>query len=282
MSEIDTMMRGSIDMHVHHGPDPRVERRADALQVARQAEEAGMKAIVLKSHEYPTAPLAYILSQIVSNVSIFGSISLDFEAGGLNPYALQASAKLGAKVVWMPTFTSANDRRINGLGEDGISVLNSEGKLLSVVDEILDIIRNYQMVLATGHLSAAEIFALVERAIQKGVANIVITHPLWPKGGAKLEISDQQQLASQGAFIEHCFGNTMPYPDRLDPMTIAAAVKAVGAEHCIVTTDLGQAHNPTPAEGMRMAIATLLKCGLDKTELELMVKTNPAKLLALH
>jgi hypothetical protein len=282
MSDIDTIMRGSIDMHLHHGPDPRVERRADALQVARQAEEAGMRAIVLKSHEYPTAPVAYILSQVVNRISIFGSICLDFEVGGLNPFALEASARLGAKVVWMPTFTSANDRRINGLGDDGITILNSQGELLPVVEEILNIVKNYQMVLATGHLSATEILALVERAIKKGVTNIVITHPLWPRGEAKLGLPEQQQLASRGAFIEHCFGNTMPFPDRLDPMRIVEAVRAVGPEHCVVTTDLGQAHNPTPAEGMRMAIATLLRCGLSKMELELMVKTNPARLLGLY
>jgi len=249
MSDIDMIMRGSIDMHLHHGPDPRVERRADALQVARQAEEAGMRAIVLKSHEYPTAPVAYILSQVVSKIGIFGSICLDFEVGGLNPYALEASARLGAKVVWMPTFTSANDRRINGLGDDGITVLNSQGELLPVVEEILNIVKNYQMVLATGHLSAPEIFALVERAIKKGITNIVITHPLWPRGGAKLGLPEQQQLASRGAFIEHCFGNAMPFPDRLDPIKIVDAVRAVGPEHCVVTTDLGQAHNPTPTEG---------------------------------
>lgn len=281
MSEIGNILRGSIDMHLHHGPDPRVERRLDALQVAREAKEAGMRAIVLKSHEYPTAPVAYIVSQIVSDIKIFGSMSLDFEAGGLNPHALEASAKLGAKVVWMPTFTSANDRKMNGLGDDGISLLDSKGKLLPIVDDILNIIKNYQMVLATGHISGQETFVLVERAIKKGVANIVITHPLWPRGGAKLGLSDQKRLAAKGAFIEHCFGNTMPFPDRLDPMKIVEAVRAVGAEHCILTTDLGQAYNPAPAEGMRMAIATMLKCGLSEKEVELMVKTNPARLLGL-
>ena len=281
MGDIDIIMKGSIDMHLHHGPDPRVERRADALQVARQAEEAGMRAIVLKSHEYPTAPVAYIINQIVSNISIFGSICLDHEVGGLNIHALEASAKLGAKVVWMPTFTSANDRKLIGKSNDGISILTSSGELLPVVDDILDIIKSYQMVLATGHLSESEVFVLVERAVQKGVTRIVITHPLWPRGGARLGLNEQQRLANKGTFIEHCFGNTMPFPDRLDPMKIVEAVKYVGPEHCIITTDLGQAHNPTPAEGMRMAIATLLKCGLSKEDLEMMVKTNPAKLLGL-
>ena len=97
MSLIDNLLQGSIDMHIHHGPDARVERRVDALQAALQAQEAGMRAIVLKSHEYPTTPLAYIVSQIVRNIAVLGSIALDLEVGGLNTHALEVSAKLGAK-----------------------------------------------------------------------------------------------------------------------------------------------------------------------------------------
>jgi hypothetical protein len=282
MTVIESLLKGSIDMHIHYGPDPRVERRVDALQVAGQARDAGMRAVVLKSHEYPTAPVAYVVNQVVNGISVFGSICLDFEIGGLNVHALEASAKLGAKVVWMPTFTSANDVKLNTGREGGTSVLDSGGKLLPVVDELLNIIKNNQMVLCTGHISTAETFALVERALEKGISRIIITHPLWPAGGSKMGLVQQKQLAQKGTFIEHCFGNTMPFPDRLDPMKIAEAVKFVGAEHCVMTTDLGQAHNPCPAEGMRVAIGTMLKCGLSEKDVELMVKTNPAALLGLN
>jgi hypothetical protein len=281
MSVIEELWHGSIDIHVHAGPDPRVERRVDALEASRQAEKAGMRAIVLKSHEYPTAPVAQVVSQLVTGVTVFGSICLDFEVGGLNVYALEASARLGAKIVWMPTFTSANDMKINKRGDPGTGILDSTGKILPVVNEILGIVRDHGMVLATGHISRDETFALVEKATQSGVSMIVVTHPLWPRGGAKLSLTEQQQLAKKGAFIEHCFGNTMPFPDRLDPMKIVEAVKAVGAEHCIMSTDLGQAHNPAPAEGMRMAIGTMLQCGLDARDVEFLVKANPSALLGL-
>ena len=64
-------------------------------------------------------------------------------------------------------------------------------------------------------------------------------------------------------------------------MRIVEAIRAVGAEHCVMSTDLGQAFNPTPAEGMRMMIAYMLRCGITEKEMELMVKVNPAKLLGL-
>ncbi len=88
-------------------------------------------------------------------------------------------------------------------------------------------------------------------------------------------------MVEKGAFIEHCFAITLPLQGRLDPMKIVGAVRAVGAEHVVMSTDLGQAWNPAPAEGMRMAIATMLRCGLTEKEMELMAKVNPAKLLDL-
>lgn len=283
MSAVDNLLRGSIDMHMHTGPDPRVERRLDALPTARQAREAGMRAIVLKSHEYSTAPLASVLNQVVPEVTTIGSICLNYEIGGLNPYAVETSARLGAKVVWMPTLSIAADIKKHGLRGEGISLLDDEGKLLPVVQEILAIIKRYNLVLATGHVSVAESFALVEAAHKAGVTRIVITHPLLEEVGAHLNLEQQQQMVGQGAFIEYCFVNTMPaMPVKsVHPREMAQAIKTIGAEHCILSTDFGQAFNPAPAEGMRMAIATMLLFKLTEKEVELMVKVNPARLLGL-
>ena len=280
MSATEKLLQGSIDMHIHHAPDARVERRLDALEVALQAQEVGMRAIVLKSHEYPTAPVAYIVSREARNIAVFGSICLNFEIGGLNTDALEASAKMGAKVAWMPTFTSANHMKARGLVEEGITILDGQGKLLPVVNDILDIVRSYQMVLATGHISIVEAFALVDEARRKGVSRIVITHPLWVKMKT-FTLEEQRRMTEKGAFIEHCSSHILPLMGGLDPMKIVEAVRAVGAEHCIMTTDLGQAYNPAPAEGMRMLVATMLECGLTEREIELMIKINPAKLLDL-
>ncbi|MFC1986559.1 DUF6282 family protein [Chloroflexota bacterium] len=280
LSTIDKLLHGSIDMHCHHGPDLLMEMRVDALQAARQAQEKGMRAIVLKSHFYPTASLAYVVSQIVPDITVFGSICLDFEVGGLNAYALEASAKLGAKVVWMPTHSSAYDKEKLGLTEPGISIFDKEGKLLPAVGDILDIVKDYQMVLATGHISTPEAFALVDEARSKGISKIVATHPLLEVVGATLSLEEQQRMAEKGAFMEYCIADTMPLIG-LNPMRIVEAVRAVGAERCIMSTDLGLPFFPAPAEGMIVGIATMLRCGLTEEEMELLVKINPAKLLDL-
>lgn len=280
MSVVEKLLQGSVDIHIHHAPDPRVERKSDALQVALAAKEAGMRAIVLKSHEYPTVPLAYTVSQMVPDIIIVGGICLNLECGGLNAYALEASAKMGAKVVWMPTFSAANHMRARGLVEEGITILDKKGKLLPVVNDILDIVKSYQMVLATGHISISEAIALVEEATQRGLSKIVLTHPLWMKVKT-FTLEEQLWMVGKGVIIEHCFSHTLPLMDGLDPMKIVEAVRTVGVEHCILSTDLGQAFNPTPAQGMRMMIATMLELGLTEKEIEFISKINPAKLLDL-
>ena len=162
---------------------------------------------------------------------------------------------------------------------DGITILDSDGKLLPVVHEILDIIDKYQMVLATGHLSVEEIFTLVDEARSKGLSKILITHPLGAMRVPYFSLDEQCRVAEKGAFLEYCFNGVIE--GWFEPVSIVETVKAVGAAHCILSTDFGQDHNPAPTEGMRVAIAYMLRYGLTENEVELMVKVNPAKLLGL-
>jgi len=45
-------------MHVHFVPESLMERRQNALQLARTAKEYGLSALVLKCREYCTVPIA--------------------------------------------------------------------------------------------------------------------------------------------------------------------------------------------------------------------------------
>ncbi len=285
--DIDGILRGSSDMHLHNGPDAFRSRRLDALQAATQAQQSGMRSIVLKSHIYPTAPLAMIVNQLVPGIKVFGSICLDSEIGGLNPYAVETSAKMGAKVVWMPTASSANSvgkmpHAAAWAGPHDITIIDQAGKLVPEVEPILALLKEYDMVLATGHISPAETFALVTAARRAGIWRIVITHAASSEFLVKpLTLDDQRRLAEMGAFIEYCGSGLLPTEARHDPAAIAAAIKSIGPEHFVISTDLGQEINPTPDEGMRRFIVTLLRQGLPESAVELMAKVNPARLLGL-
>jgi hypothetical protein len=259
----------------------------DALETAKWARQMGMRAIVLKSPDFPTTPLAAIVEQLVPEVKVFGSICLEYEIGGLNLHALEFSAKIGARMVWMPTHSSRNSRAKESellgwnLEGEGLSILNQEHKLVPEMGRILSLTKEYDMILANGHISPRETFALVEAAQKMGISKLVITHALWVNGMEPFSLEELRRLGQMGAFIEHCYVGFLPTDFRNDPKPMVEAIKYIGAEHCIISTDLGQYYNPPPAEGMRMFIGLLLKNGITEQEIELMAKKNPAKLLGL-
>ncbi len=284
MNTADRLMKGAIDFHVHADPDPFQKRRLDALDLARQAKEMGMRAIVFKCHQYGTAPAAYIVNRVVPDFTLVGSLVLNREAGGLNPGAVEVAARTGARVVWMPTTSSITDagrHSKEGQGPDGgISILDRNGKLVPEIAPILEIVKSHKMVVGTGHISVPEIYAIVAEAKRIGIP-VTVTHPLITVAGTTLSLKQQQELTGKGAYIEHTFVLCMASMQGLNPLVVTEHIKAVGAEHCILSTDFGQDHNPSPPEGFRMMLATMLKSGLSERELETVTRVNPAKLLGL-
>jgi hypothetical protein len=287
------MMRGAIDFHVHAGPDPFHERRLDVIDLAHQAKEIGMKAIVAKCHYFGTAPLTSLVNKIVPGFTLVGSLTLNSGAGGLNPEVVEVAAKAGAKVIWMPTYSSSVDSMrlrenregsapapAQRTGSQGISLIDEENQLLPLVISILEIIKENDMVLGTGHISVQEIYAVTARARQMGV-KVTITHPLNSMFGSLLTMGQQKELAAMGAYIEHTFVTCMPFFGSMSPKVIAEHVKAVGEEHCILSTDFGQVLHPAPPEGFRMMVAYMLDFGLSEKELQVLIKDNPSKLLGL-
>lgn len=287
--EINDLLRGSIDMHLHFGPDPILPRRVDFTEAAIQAQEVGMKAIVLKSHSYPTAPCAHAACKAAPGVHVIGSLCLDEEVGGLNIHALETSAALGAKVVWMPTFTAANSIRkiATTLGlelkSNGITILDREGQLVPQAVEILHFIKDHNLVLASGHLSPDETFALMDECERIGLKRFVITHALEANVYEKALTLDQiLTLSRRGAFIEHCMLSCLPAQKFImDPAVLVDAIVKIGPQQCVLGTDLGIAWNPSPAEGMRMFISMLLRRGMKAEDIRQMSSINASRLLGL-
>jgi len=284
----DRLIAGAIDMHIHIAPESRLKRRQNALQLAYTAREVGLKSIVLKNREYGTVALAQLVQELVPEVLTYGSITLDNEAGGLNPGAVLAWVRMGAKVVWMPTATAANSKgkvlRSRGLDlpGEGQRVLNSKGTLLPEVKEIIQIVKDHDIVLGTGHLSPQEVFVLVEEALASGLKRVVITHVLQDQLMDVILTNDEiVRLAKMGAIIEYSYWTCQNNISKVDPGVIVESIKTVGAENCILTTDFGQIDNPPAPEGMKDFLRVLLEGGINEKEIETMVKKNPARLLNL-
>ncbi len=128
-SDID--LTGLIDQHIHSGPDV-WPRFADDVETVRMAAEAGMRALLLKSHVTLTADRAAIAEKVVGRgIRVFGALALNTQVGGLNPAAAEAALTLGAREIWMPTQDAANHRRWEGR-PGGITILDDKGRIMVI------------------------------------------------------------------------------------------------------------------------------------------------------
>jgi len=277
------LVRGAIDMHCHHGPDPHRRRSVDAEEAVREADAIGMRALVLKSHAYPTGPIAMLMQKQAAALRVFGGICCDHEVGGLNPAAVEVALRTGAKVVWMPTFSSIPDRRKLQLPGPGIALLDERAKPVSALHEILRLAKEHEAVVATGHVDLPELFALADACRALDV-RLVMTHALETQVGADHTLAHVVEMADRGAMIEFTYLSCMPggFAATHAPAVFARAMATVGPARAIMSTDFGQDRSPHPAIGMRMFIDEMLSAGLREADVDVMARRNPARLLGLE
>jgi len=92
----------------------------------------------------------------------------------------------------------------------------------------------------------------------------------------------EKEVASLGAYLELCLNSCMPPNPRASYEEYADIIRAVGAGHCVLVSDMGQIYNPTSVEGLRMLILNMLQQGISEEDIDLMTKKNPAYLLGLE
>jgi len=271
------ILEGGADYHLHTAPDPNNERIADAFEAADGALSLGIRALGFKCHAGTTGAVASMVGKRYPDMTVVGTIVLNREVGGINPLAVETDARLGTRKVCMPTTWSTLARRQHNI-DDAVRVTSEDGEVLPEVRDVLSLSKEKDLIIETGHLWEDEIVPLFKAAKEIGVTRFVVTHASKIEG-RMLDLALQQQLASEGALIEHCFGHIFPLLGNIGVDRIAKCIRHVGAESCILSTDLGQAYNPTPWEGMKMAVSTMLKSGFSEREVTLLVKDNPLQML---
>jgi hypothetical protein len=279
-------LTGAADLHCHFGPDPHRERSVDAFEAGSEAAAAGHRAVVLKSHDSPTASLAWAVQRTVGDeISVFGGICCDREIGGVNPAAVEVALGLGARIVWLPTLSSRQDFD-NGIAAQlgipgpGIVVTDADDRLLPETAEVLALVKQHDAILATGHVSAAEHYAVVRDFARTG--KVLVTHATEDLAGPNLTAEQCHELADLGAWIELC---AMTCIGGLATRTVAEMVhtiRAVGPEHVTLGTDFGQKINPHPAAGLQTYADGLYSEGLNEAEIRRMACDNPCELLGVE
>ncbi len=282
------LLNGAIEIHVHSSPDV-FPRLMNDIQIAEQAKEAGMNAVLIKSHVGCTAGRAGIATY-VTGLPVYGGIALNHPVGGLNPEAVRVSIEMGAKKVWMPTihaeYYMKTPDAVPMFGPQiknvaGIRLINDDKSLKDPVKRIVELIAKADIALGTGHISPEEALILAEYASENGVSKVVITHPTSPM--MRYAPEEIKEAIARGAWaIEQCFGDTTaqmknPVPGSL----IADTVRLVGARRNILSTDTGQVINPPPARAMEAYIKMMLDNGISEDDIRVMTRDNPAKMLGL-
>ncbi len=274
-------LNGVVDIHVHSDPDS-VPRSIDAIEIAKLAKARGMRALVLKNHYEPTASLAYLVRKEVPGIEIFGGIALNRTVGGINPAAVERMTKVKGgwgRVVWMPTFDAENQVRFSKEDRPFVSVSRG-GALLPEVKEVIGLIAKHQLTLATGHSTPEEVLMLIREARAQGVQRIVVTHAMLAP--VQMSVAQMREAVKLGAKLEFVYNALIGASKMFEIGQYAEAIRQVGVDACILSSDLGQAGNPLHPDGLMAFFAGLRSQGFSVAEIESMSKRNPAKLLGLE
>jgi len=213
------------DLHVHAAPSL-LPRHGDDRQTVAAEREVGFSTVVLKAHEGSTVERARSAGD-----GAFGGIVLNSAVGGANPDAVEIAARLGGRVVWMPTVSARTHKAgaaspelavHRGFELRLVEVLDDAGALRPEWFDVLDAVARHDLLLCSGHLSAAETVVLFTQARRRGVARLLVNHPMmaflgWNEAsatalrelGAHLELGILPDLLDPG---RSCLGLTESYP----------------------------------------------------------------------
>ena len=292
MSEYHPLLRGAIELHCHSHPSIFPRKQTD-WELIEDVKHAGMAGIVLKSHESMTAERAFLIREKEPGLHVYGGLVCNHFTGGLSPSAVDAAIRLGAKIIWMPTFSSHQHQchfakkqtRFFNSGRPlvhpnaGLEIWDEDRKLLPNVREILQLISDADIILATGHLSADEAELLVDAALEHRIEKILIQHA--DLGIAPVPMEMQRRLAAKGAVIEKCYLACGEDFNDLSVQSMANSIRELGAASCVLVTDYGQSHNVPVVRALSDFVEKLLECGIRESEIETMLVQNPRTLLGI-
>ncbi|MCC8075469.1 MAG: DUF6282 family protein [Clostridiales bacterium] len=280
-------LKGVIDMHVHTNPDLRL-RAYDDFELCDAAVRVGARAIVIKSHQGFTANRAWLTNRYnklvhgENDFTMFGSVTLNRVVGGINPAAVETALKLGAKVVWLPTQSARNHLEKMGQPTTNAVDIVVDGKVVPELEDVFRLVKDYNAVLGTAHVSPTEAIVVCEAARKAGVQNLVVTHPEWWIVGMSVE--DQIRLVKDyDVILERCFAQNMGggkyksnLPDNLE------IIRTVGYKNVMVDTDGGQTENPHWEIAMEQYMQYLADHGVPMDQINYMTHTIPSRLLGLE
>jgi hypothetical protein len=285
-----------VDLHCHSGPSV-MARDLNHIEAMQEAAAAGFRAMLIKDHYYSATPVTEMLNQAYGhlNITLFSGVPLNNAVGGFNKHAVDHGIALGARLVWLPTFSAKNhiDSRYGikagfphttrkMIPFDPLTPIDADGKVKHEVKEILDLIAQYDVILAGGHLHISEILPVFEEAKSRGVKRLLVNHPSFIVDATHEDI---RRLVTMGAYIEHSLCMFIPVAKRkrdpFPPEELDGLIRAGTVDRTILASDLGQRGADHPVAGFRNVIRICIKLGYSDEDIRKMVSSNALQLLGL-
>ena len=293
---ISRLLVGAVDLHCHSGPSV-MARDLNHIEAMQEAAAAGFRAMLIKDHYYSATPVTEMLNQAYGhlNITLFSGVPLNNAVGGFNKHAVDHGIALGARLVWLPTFSAKNhiDSRYGikagfphttrkMIPFDPLTPLDADGKVKDEVKEILDLIAQYDVILAGGHLHISEILPVFEEAKSRGVKRLLVNHPSFIVDATHEDI---RRLVTMGAYIEHSLCMFIPVAKRkrdpFPPEELDELIQSGTVDRTILASDLGQRGADHPVAGFRNVIRICIKLGYSDEDIRKMVSSNALQLLGL-
>ncbi|MDC7789528.1 DUF6282 family protein [Rhodoplanes sp. TEM] len=291
---VEDLLIGAIDPHVHSGPSI-APRGLDHVALAREASAAGFAAVITKDHDYSGVTTAALIAANFPELTtkVYSAIVLNNVVGGLNPWAVEHTAAMGGRIVFMPTLAAAHHLEwekssswahpasTQKMRAAAAVPVTENGVVRDDAKEILDVVARTGLALASGHLHVRETWVLFEEAKRRGVKTLVFTHP---EDIVQASLDDVRGIAAMGAYVEHSlcmFLDGSKFKTRTAE-DLKAQIDAAGVERTILCSDLGQVGVFSPVEGVRRGIRLCLDLGYDDAQIRRMVSTNAARAFGLE
>jgi hypothetical protein len=287
---VDPDIAGVIESHVHADPDVRA-RCIDQVTLTHQCRLNGYRGIMYKCHDFATADNAYILRQTVPGIEVFGGIVLNKNNGDkVNVHAAKMATQITGglcRCIWMPTYQSSFDMKKKNAA--GVPVVDDSGKVLPEVIQVMELCGKEDIIFATGHSSPEESVILIKKAKEVGLKKAVVTH--CTQEPWFLSLDQAKEVLDNGGYLEHSVlpffkGPNAPLAHyrsaRQTTMKDYMGYITLDPKRQFINTDLGQAGNIHPIDGMRAFVRGLRKEGLSGADITLVSRKVPAYLLGLE
>jgi hypothetical protein len=294
---ISRLLVGAVDLHCHSGPSV-MPRDLSHIEAMQEAAAAGFRAMLIKDHYYSATPITEMLNHAYGHlkITLFSGVPLNNAMGGFNKHAVDHGIALGAKLVWLPTFSAKNhiDSKYGVkagfphttkkmIPFDPLSPLDANGQVRDDMKAILDLIAQADVILAGGHCHISEILPVFEEAKKRGVKRLMVNHPSFIVDAT---LDDVRTLVAMGAYIEHSLCMFIPVPrrkrDPFPPESLDALIKAGTVDRTILASDLGQRGADHPVTGFRNVIKICMQLGYPDADIRKMVSSNALDLLGME